>query len=137
MAKSKSKSKYNNKKTEFNGITFHSKKECDYYKWLLALKEAGDIKDIRLQPEFIVFEGERHISNSKFKDIESKLFKNKEIKGKQQDIKYIADFEITLNNGDKIVVDVKSSEGNLTEVYRIKRKLFLKKYPEIEFFEAY
>lgn len=133
----KSKSKYNNKKTEFNGIIFHSKKECDYYKWLLALKEAGDIKDIKLQPEFIIFEGERHISNSKFKDIESKFFKNKEIKGKQQDIKYIADFEITLNNGDKIVVDVKSSEGNLTEVYRIKRKLFLKKYPEIEFFEAY
>lgn len=131
------KSKYNNKKTEFNGITFHSKKECDYYKWLLALKEAGDIKDIKLQPEFIVFEGERHNSNSKFKEIESKLFKNKEIKGKQRDITYIADFEITLNSGDKIVVDVKSSEGNLTEVYRIKRKLFLKKYPEIEFFEAY
>lgn len=100
-------SKYNNKKTEVDGIIFDSKKEAARYKELCLLKQAGEITRLILQPRFIL--------QDKFK-----------YHGKtEQKVEYVADFEYTDRNGEKFVEDVK---GYKTEIYKLKRKLFLKKY---------
>lgn len=45
-------SKYNNKKTIVDGITFDSIKESNRYIELKALERIGEIKDLELQPVF-------------------------------------------------------------------------------------
>ena len=108
--------KYRSKITEIDGIKFHSKKEALRYRELTKLKKAGMIKDLILQPVFILQE--------KFK------YKNETIRA----IKYIADFQWTNNyTGATIVEDVK---GFKTEIYKLKRKLFLYKFPNINFVEV-
>ena len=103
------KSKYSNKKTVVDGITFDSKKEGEYYCNLKLLKRAGIVKKIELQPKFILQE--------KFK-------KN----GKtHRAITYIADFKVTYADGKVEIVDVKGVE---TQVFKIKRKMFEYKYPD-------
>lgn len=100
------KTKYNAKKTVVDNIVFDSKAEANRYKELKFLEKRGQIKDLKLQPVFIL--------QDKF------TLKNKGYSA----IKYIADFEYIENN--KIVVeDVKGIE---TPVFKLKMKLFLKKY---------
>ena len=116
---SQRKSKYNNQKTMVDGIEFDSKKEADYYIHLKLLKKAGEIKDIGLQQRFVLQPG----------------FKKNGVK--YQPITYIADFVITNNDGTTEVVDVKSSKTFKTQVYRIKKKMFEYKYPELTIKEVY
>lgn len=54
-------------------------------------------------------------------------------KRKVQPITYIADFLVTYKDGRQAVIDVK---GVKTEVYRIKKKLFEYKYPDLEIVEV-
>ena len=57
-------------------------------------------------------------------------FKDK-ISGKTiRPITYIADFVITDSNGQVIVVDVKGKE---TDVFKLKKKMFQYRYPDIRF----
>jgi hypothetical protein len=112
-AQVQTKSKYSNKKTIVNGITFDSKKEANYYCKLLNREKAGEILNIELQPVFILQEKYRH--------------NGKGIRA----IEYRADFSF-IENGKKIIVDTK---GFRTEIYRIKKKMLLFKYPDINFFE--
>ena len=108
--------KYKSKITEIDGIKFHSKKEALRYRELTKLKKAGMIKNLILQPVFILQE--------KFK------YENKTVRA----IKYIADFQWTNRyTGATIVEDVK---GYKTEIYKLKKKLFLHKYPNINFVEV-
>lgn len=100
------KSKYNAIKTEVDGIKFDSKAEAEYYANLKLLERAGIIHDLKLQPRFLLQDGFTYHGH------------------KERKIEYVADFEYTMN-GERIVVDVK---GLKTQVYRIKRKLFLKQY---------
>lgn len=103
--------KYNNKKVEYKDIKFDSKMEKDYYIYLLENKDKLEIKDIELQPKFILQE--------KFK------YNNKTIRS----ITYKADFKVIYK--DRIeVVDVK---GVQTDVFKIKKKLLLNKYKDINF----
>ena len=44
--------KYGNKKAVRNGITFDSQKEAARYDQLMLLVCAGEIRDLKLQPEF-------------------------------------------------------------------------------------
>lgn len=104
----RARSKYRNRKVEIDGITFDSKAEARYYKELQLRERAKDIQFFRLQPRYLV--------HDKFE---------KDGK-KHQAIFYIADFEIHHNDGSIEVVDVK---GMITEVFRIKEKLFNKKFP--------
>lgn len=54
-------------------------------------------------------------------------------KGKMvRPIKYIADFLVKYSDGREEVVDVK---GMRTDVYKLKKKLLLHQYPEIDFKE--
>ena len=107
--KKKKKSKYSAVKTEINGIKFDSKKEARRYKELKILEKADEIKSLELQPRFLLQE--------KFK------YNGKTIRK----IEYIADFRYIDVKGNTVVEDVK---GMKTEVYKIKKKIFLKKYGE-------
>ncbi len=104
-------SKYYAKKTEVDGIIFDSKAEARRYRELLLLLNTGSIRDLKLQPKFLLEEG----------------FK---LKGKTyRKIEYIADFQyIEVSTGEIIVEDVKGVE---TEAFKLKKKLFLKKYGNI------
>lgn len=102
--------KYHNKEIVVNGIRFQSQKEANRYYVLLLLQKAGYIKNLVLQP--------RYILQDTFKK-NGKTYRK---------IEYIADFEY-VENGKIIVEDVKGYE---TEVFKIKHKLFEYKYPELE-----
>src|SRR5690625_3191474 len=98
--------KYNNKRVEIDGHTFDSRAEARYYSELKLRLKAGDIKEFRLQPRYRLLDG--------FEDRHGK---------KHRPIDYVADFEILHNDNKFEVVDVK---GKMTDVFRIKEKLFCK-----------
>lgn len=107
--------KYGNKITEVNGIAFDSKKEAAYYEDLLWLQRTGAVKSIELQPEFV-------------------LQPSYERKGKKvRPIIYRADFKVTEASGHVYYVDTK---GMRTQVYLIKKKMLLYRYPDIDFREV-
>lgn len=97
------KPKYNNKKVEYNGIKFDSKKELNFYLELLEREKRGEVKDIQLQKTFVL--------QPSFK------FNGKTIRA----ITYRADFVYydLIENKERIV-DVK---GFRTETYKIKKKI--------------
>lgn len=102
------KSKYNNRKVEFEGIQFDSAMELKYYKYLLQLQAEGVVSEILMQKTYIIFDGYT-------KDGRKVL-----------PIKYIADFEVHYADGTIEVVDVKGME---TKDFKIKKKLFEHRYP--------
>ena len=103
-------SKYKKKKTQVDMYVFDSAKEAQRYRELKLLERAGEISDLELQPRFLLQES--------FKK-NGKTYRK---------IDYVADFKYT-ENGKIIVEDVK---GLQTDVFKIKHKLFEKKYPELE-----
>ncbi len=104
----RTRSKYRNKKVTLDGHTFDSKVEARYYSELKLRERAGDILFFRLQPRYRLQDAvEKHGV-------------------KHRAIDYVADFEIHHKDGSIEVVDVK---GMKTEVFRIKEKMFHKKYP--------
>lgn len=90
-------SKYNNKKVDFDGRTFDSKKELRRYVELRMLLTAGEISDLRLQVPYELNTGGTH------------------------SLKYLADFVYQMN-GNEIVEDVK---GYRNQVYLKKKRLML------------
>ena len=108
----KGNSKYKAKKTEVDGIKFDSQKEANRYLDLLALQKVGLIQDLHRQVKF-----ELQPSYKK---------KGKTIRA----ITYIADFVYyDTFKGEKIVEDTK---GYRTEIYKLKKKIFEYKYPNLE-----
>lgn len=103
--------KYNAKKTKVGSLTFDSKIEASFYGRLLWLSKAKKIQEIELQPVFVL--QEEFLDN---------------FNRKHGAIHYRADFKVVFAGGQERVYDTK---GYKTEVYRIKKKLFLKKYPHI------
>ena len=104
------KPKYNNVKITVNGIKFASKGEANRYCNLMLLVRGKVIKDLELQPKFL---------------LQSSFKKN----GKtHRAINYIADFKYIEN--EKIVIE--DFKGMETEVFKIKRKLFEYNYPDLE-----
>ena len=107
-------SKYGNKKTIIDGITFDSKKESERYLILKDMLKHKEIEDLQLQPKFLLQDSFKYNGKT-----EKKIY-------------YIADF--SYKRESKLVVeDVK---GKKTDVYKIKRKLFLYKYTDIDFREV-
>jgi hypothetical protein len=95
--------KYGARKTTVGGITFDSAAEAEYYLYLLAKQQAGEIREFRLQPRYRLQDG---------------FTKN----GRRiRPIDYVADFEVVDKHGLITVIDVK---GTKTEAFGIKRKLF-------------
>lgn len=100
--------KYGSKKEKIDGYVFDSKIESRYYLQLKWLQDNEQILFFRLQPHYLLQEAFKKDGRS-FRKIE-----------------YIADFEVHNLDGSIEVVDVKGVE---TEAFKIKRKLFEKKYP--------
>ena len=104
--------KYNNKKTIVDGIKFDSEMESHYYIYLKHLKEIGEVVDFVLQPTYLLQEGFN-------------------LNGKRiRPITYKADFKVIYKDGHEEVIDVK---GKLTEEFKIKRKMLLYRYRDINF----
>ena len=99
-------SKYHNKKTTIDGILFHSKKEGNYYTKLKLMEGAGLIWNLELQKKYILQKGF--------------TFKGKKIR----EISYYADFVYEEKDGIHVV----DTKGYRTEIYKLKKKLFIKKY---------
>ena len=94
---------------------FDSKKEADYYCELKLLKRAGLILGFDRQVKFVL--------QPSFKR-DGKTYR---------EISYIADFYIAYKDGHFEAVDVK---GYKTDVYELKKKLLLYRYPELIFREV-
>lgn len=92
--------KYRNVPTEVDGIRFDSKKEANRYYFLKLLQEKGEIRELKLQPEWSLDAYGIHIC------------------------KYRADFSYVqltgCGNAKNVVEDVK---GKKTDVYKLKKKL--------------
>lgn len=116
-------SKYSNKKSIFNGMTFDSKKELRRYKELLLLKEAGKIQNLQTQVKFVLIPTQREASSEVYKKGPN-VGKLKPGKVIEKECAYIADF-VYSENGKMIVEDTK---GVKTKEYIIKRKLMLYNY---------
>ena len=104
--------KYRARKTTVDGIAFDSKGEANRYGELRMLERAGVISDLQLQPVFILQDA--------FTDSQGKRWRA---------ISYKADFQYT-EGGKSIVEDFKGFE---TAEFKLKRKMFLKRYQDVEF----
>ena len=102
--------KYKNKKVIVDDYIFDSIQESKRYKELKLLLRAGKIQELELQPHFLLQDSFRK---------NGKTYRK---------IEYIADFKY-IENDKTIVEDVK---GLQTDVFKIKHKLFEKKYPDLE-----
>lgn len=110
-------SKYGNVRKTLYGLTFDSKREADHYLILREKMNRGAISDLTTQPKFVL--------QLPFTDNQG---------NHHRAIEYWGDFQYYDKEAKVWVVeDVK---GMKTEVYKIKKKLFLYSNPELEFREV-
>lgn len=99
-------SKYHAKKATVDGITFDSRKEADRYLTLKSMEEEGLIGDLRRQ-------------------VRCELVPAFDVDGRHyRPVFYVADF-VYVEGGKTVVEDVK---GMKTDVYKLKSKLFARRY---------
>lgn len=131
----KSYNKYGNNITQYKGIKFDSKKECEYFIYLEHVEAQGGISELRRQVRFELQPSFRHNG----KTIRS--------------ITYVADFTFKDRDGEFHIVDVKGADtiafhdengkyhmgekpsrgtGIKTEVYLLKKKMMQFKGYDIE-----
>lgn len=99
-------SKYHAKKTVVDGITFDSKREADRYLILKGMEGDGSIEDLRRQVRYELIPAF---------DVDGRHYRP---------VFYVADF-VYREDGREVVEDVK---GMRTDVYRLKSKLFARRY---------
>lgn len=109
--------KYGNKRVEYMGIIFDSKKEKERYIVLKDAESRGVISDLELQPKFELVPKitETYIKHLKTKDKEC-------VRTIQLPITYKADFAY-IKNGVRIIEDVKISPAVLPKELTLKVKL--------------
>lgn len=90
-------SKYNNIRTQLDGITFDSKVEAERFAFLKLMQRAGEISGLERQPRFKLAVNGEHVTT------------------------YVADFRYVDKQGRTIIEDVK---GVRTPAFNIKAKLF-------------
>lgn len=116
----RSKSKYNAKKVEIDGIKFDSVKESRRFLELKAMEEAEVISDLKRQVKYVLIPAQRE------PDTVGK--RGGKIKGKllERECSYVADFVYNDVQGNTVVEDVKGYRGGgAYEIFKIKRKLML------------
>ena len=116
MAKSKYKNIKDVRIVNYEEVTFDSRKEARRFDELYLMAKQGLITDLTLQPSYVILDGY-------------------ELDGKKiRPIKYNADFRY-VECGFVVVEDVK---GVLTDVSRLKKKMFLFRYgTEVVFKEIF
>ena len=102
-------SKKSKEKRTLNGHEFSSDVEYKFYVYLLSKQEKGIVKNIIIQPKYLL--QEMYVKYGK----------------KVLPIYYISDFEVEYENGDIITYDVK---GMSTPDFILKKKIFDYKYPD-------
>ena len=111
MQKQKIKNKYGNTRTKVDGMLFDSKKESDTYPELEMLLAHGKIAGYCRQPQFVLQKGN----------------------DERKPITYKADWIIFYPNGK---FEIRDDKGFLTDVYKIKKKMFQERFPELEIVET-
>lgn len=107
--KARDMNKYRNKKMVLNGRVYDSKKEMLRAIQLKQMEKVGMISDLQEQVRFVLQESFVNNCGKKIREIA-----------------YVADF-VYNENGKQIVEDCK---GIRTDVFKIKHKMFEKRYPE-------
>jgi Fe2+ transport system protein B len=108
----RARNKYRNKRVRHDGYTFDSMAERDRYIELKLLQDRGYISELQVHPRYVIVD--------KFTD---------GMGNKHQARCYVADFEYQ-EDGRIVVEDVK---GYQTAVFKLKKVLFLRRYPEYVF----
>ena len=103
------KRKYNNQPTERNGIKFDSRKEANRYEELMFLRQAGEIDNLKLQPQFTLQESYMTPEGERVRAI-----------------RYVADFSYT--QGSQMVVEDVKSKATATAQYKMKKKLMQERF---------
>lgn len=110
-------------RTYKDGTIFASKREMERWEYLLLLQRAGEIKDLRMQTPFVLQEAFEHHQW-----------------GPIQKLYYVSDFDyinVSYRKGLEGKYIVEDSKGGvLTSIYKLKKRILLRKYPEILFFEV-
>ena len=102
-------------KRTYEGIEFDSELEMKYYRDVIIPQiKKGDIIFCELQKTYVL----------------QPTFKPANYKSSIQSIKYVADFFLKYKDGREEVIDTK---GYPDAVAKIKRKLFLYKYPDVSY----
>lgn len=104
--------KYGNRHTEIDNIVFDSRHEAAVYQSLKLRQCSGDITNLSMQVPFTLQDA--------FVDSSGK---------RHRAIVYVADF-CHYEGQQRVVTDAKGIE---TGIFKIKRKLFLKRYPDVRF----
>ena len=107
--------KYHAHKTEVDGILFDSKLEAERFIQLKLLLQAGEISDLKLQPEFQIFQG--YIDPETGEHHKSRY--------------YFGDFQYVDKQCHKVIVE--DTKGIETPDFRLKWDLVCSIYPEYEF----
>lgn len=101
-------SKYHARKTCVDGIVFDSRREANRYLVLKGMEEDGTVEDLRRQVRYELVPAS---------DVDGRHYRP---------VYYVADFVyVDKETGKEVVEDVK---GMRTDVYRLKSKLFAKRY---------
>jgi hypothetical protein len=112
ISSSKKGDKYNNTKTEVDGITFDSEVEAMRYAELKTLEKAGVISELERQKKF---------------ELQPAFYYQGR---KQRPIYYVCDFYY--REGDKYIIeDVKSPITRNNQVYKLKKKIMMYKGYEV------
>lgn len=103
------KNKYGNRKTELDGIVFDSRKEANRWAELCMLERTGLISDLKRQVRF---------------EIVPTVRRSEETSRARY---YVADFTY-IQEGQKVIEDVKSPATRVDKVYSLKKALMVWKY---------
>lgn len=107
--------KYHAQKTVIDGITFASRLEGERYQQLRLLEKAGDIGDLKLQPELQIMEG----------------WIDPETGEKHRSRFYVGDFKyLDIRNHCWVIEDTKGVE---TTEFRLKWEYVQSEYPQYVF----
>ncbi len=100
----------------FEGIVFHSIRECDAYRGFRMLEKSGQIKKLERQVKFRLLAARLVLGIWTAVEVSS----------------YIADFVVTELDGTKRIYE---SKGVRTPEYKLKFKLFHANYPDLRIVE--
>lgn len=110
LVKNKPKNKFNAIEKSVDGITFRSTKEADRYEQLKLLLRAGKIRDLTLQPRYVLVKSVKFSGDNRAKPA----------------MRYTADFSYyDVETGRLVVEDVKSEATKQKTDYKMRRHMML------------
>lgn len=110
----------NTRRKVVEGVEFRSTLEATAFQVLQGWQRAGLIRDLKLQPQFILQNSFRH---------EGILVRAMTYRA---DFSFICESHPSWNRGDQVIIEAK---GFRTQPYALRRKLFLARYPTLRFQE--